>query len=136
MQDLIQNVDRFLAAHESGAGKYPADVMDFLASRLTEFKRCPEMGLDDAFGIQIPERNERMQLRDRYLREHFLEFESPLAKSCQRAARDIEENFIWWRKDRDDPNIPPQYRLLFDRVWRLQVRLPSDEMLRKILGNC
>ena len=135
MQDLIRNIDRFLAAHDAGAGEYPADVMDSFAEHFRDFKRCPEMGLDDAFAIEVANLGERRKLYRRALRRHFSEYERPLKPSKSCAAFDMADNLRLLDRNYHDPNVPPQYRVLYDKIRKLGFRVPGDEAIRKIVGK-
>lgn len=135
MQDHLQNIERFLAAHEAGAGKYPDDVMNWLASRFRDFKRCPAMGLDEVFSIKTANLKERRALYKKYVRDHFVNFEDPLGRTKHCAAEHMAQSLHLLEDNYQDQNVEPQYRLLFDTIRRLGFRLPGDEAIRKILGK-
>ena len=122
-----QNVDRFLAAHESGSGVYPTDVMDWLASGLREYQKFPVGGLDKAFGLSSVNRCQRIEERGRVLRAHCDAYE--VGKSPHAAATDIEINLHVRAANQEAQKVATQYRILFEQIAALGLRMPKYDTI-------
>jgi hypothetical protein len=126
MPGQAQNVDRFLAAREGGA-VVPDDVMNWLENGLRTFRYDPAIGLEKALGLCGANRNSRILERQGILQKHVSEFEA--GKSSNAASQDIADNLQLLAQDYDDPNIAPQYRLLFDKLSALGLRMPKYDTI-------
>lgn len=127
MPNNAHNIGRFLAAHEGGSGVYPRGVMDWLAKGLRKFQIDPATGLEKALGLCSVNRRSQILERGNALRAHCEVYEAK--KSRYAAAMDMADNLQLLARDHNDTNIPPQYRLLFDKLSALGLRMPKHDTI-------
>ena len=132
MRDSLEFIDRTLAALEGGY-PVPAPVAREWIQALRAIRVDPKARLDDVLGIR-PGRGQstlaglsRLQKRAHLFHSHYRTY---LAGASEHAASlDLEDNLRLLHEDRNNPKVPGHYRILYDELAALGVKIPRHRTI-------
>ena len=109
--------------------------MDWIAKAFQDYRRCPKGNLTQTLGLGNGEKRLRDLERMGILQCFFNEHESVAGKSKHLASQDMADNIRLLDVNYENPQVPPQYRLLFEKLKNIDSELPRQDVIYKDLLN-